>query len=532
MQRISKIFRQSSGSISRSISSSSNRAVRGLSTPAAKPAARFFSSALGLAMNRVGRSTYSHSSKYQMLLPAVRCMSSLPSFTVVPMPSLSPTMEAGSIAKWNLKEGDKFGPGTAICEVETDKATVTYEGTEDGYVAKILVGTGEVKVGQPLMITVEDASSLDAVRNASLDQLGVGGAPAAAAKPAAAAAAAAVAVSTPTASATSHPAAVASSSSSFSSSSMSSDRIFASPYARKLAREKNIDINNVIGSGPNNRVLAADVLEGKLKATSSPSASASSSASSSSAASAAAAGATTTVLPGCQDYTISSAQQFLGARFSHAKQVVPHYYLSIDLDMSGMMKIRDQLNSGKNAKSRDADISVMDLLVKAAAIAIRQVPDVNASWMDTFIRKYDQVDINICMDSPVGNILPVIRDVGGKGLTSIANELSSMEQDFVESSEIKDNDSRLSIGTFTIHNLGLYGVKSAAPIVLPPQACALALGTIKDTIVPSGCEKGWKATPVMTVTMSCDHRVVDGAVGAAFLQQYKAVVENPIALLL
>jgi len=279
-------------------------------------------------------------------------------------------------------------------------------------------------------------------------------------------------------------------------------------------------------------VLAADVLEGKLKATSSPSASASSSASSSSAASAAAAGATTTVLPGCQDYTISSAQQFLGARFSHAKQVVPHYYLSIDLDMSGMMKIRDQLNSGKNAKSRDADISVMDLLVKAAAIAIRQVPDVNASWMDTFIRKYDQVDINICMDSPVGNILPVIRDVGGKGLTSIANELSSMEQDFVESSEIKDNDSRLSIGTFTIHNLGLYGVKSAAPIVLPPQACALALGTIKDTIVPSGCEKGWKATPVMTVTMSCDHRVVDGAVGAAFLQQYKAVVENPIALLL
>lgn len=430
-------------------------------------------------------------------------------------------MEAGSIAKWNIKEGDKFGPGTAICEVETDKATVTYEGTEDGYVAKILVGTGEVKVGQPLMITVEDASSLDAIRNASLDQLGIGGAPAApAAKPAPAA--------TPAAPVTSAPAAEVVSSSS-SSSSMSSDRIFASPYARKLAREKNIDINNVIGSGPNNRVLAVDVIEGKFKAA--PAAAPAAAAPVSSAAANVISSATT-VLPGGQDYTLSSAQQFLGARFSHAKQVVPHYYLSIDLDMSSMLKIRDQLNSGKNAKSNDADISVMDLLVKATAIAIRQVPDVNASWMDTFIRRYDQVDINVCMGSPVGNILPVIRDVGGKGLASIANELSSMEHDFVESSELKDNDSRLSIGTFTIHNLGLFGVKSAAPIVLPPQACAMALGTIKDTIVPSSCEKGWKTTQVMTVTMSCDHRVIDGAVGASFLQQYKTIVENPIALLL
>lgn len=428
---------------------------------------------------------------------------SLPSHVIVGMPALSPTMQTGSIAKWLLKEGDEYKPGTAICEVETDKAVVTYDATEEGVLAKILVDKGDITVGQPIMITVENKEDVSAFSSYTQSSNVAAASPPASPTP-------------PTPSPSSSPVI-----SSPSSPSSSNGRLFASPLAKTLAREAALDLTLLppkgFATGPNGRIIAEDIRNalaaGLQKTEPVPPVQVSSSPSVSPVAPAA---------PVAVPVPSGSSLQEL---YTLSKRTVPHYYLSIDVDLSAIQSLRSQLN--KNIKG-EPTVSVQDFLVKSAARAMESVPEVNSSWRESFVRRYDSVDINFLIGTGDKLSAPLVRGVGHLGLSSISREIHNLTTTNASSSTPPD------VGTFAIHNLGLYGVRAAAPIVLPPQACALSLGTIIDAVVPANDAEGqnWKVVPTMTVTLSCDHRVVDGAVGAAWLSAFKEYAQNPLTLLL
>jgi pyruvate dehydrogenase E2 component (dihydrolipoamide acetyltransferase) len=323
-------------------------------------------------------------------------------------------METGSISRWNVKEGDKFEAGTSICEVETDKATVSFDAQDEGYLAKILVRSGDIKVGQPIMVTVEEASSIAAFKSYELTD--VFAAPAAAAAPVPAAAAPAAA-STPAAS-VSAPAAAASY-----SPAATGSRVVASPFARKLARDAGSSIEAIAaqlaaagsaGTGPNGRIVASDIHRAAAmpQVASSSSAAAAASLPAAAAAVTAAASATSAAAAAVArsaqqslassgisgvftDFQQSEYALALAARQTHAKQAVPHYYLSVELNLANLLRARSSFNAqmaaSKKKGSAVTELSVMDFLVKAAGLAMHQVPDVNGAWMDTFVRRYDQV---------------------------------------------------------------------------------------------------------------------------------------------
>lgn len=449
---------------------------------------------------------------------ALRCIpksffSSLPEHEIVPMPALSPTMETGSIATWNLKEGDSFEPGTAICEVETDKATVTYEAQDDGVIAKILVGTGEIAVGQPIMVTVADKSDVSAFSDFVL-----GDATVPLATPTTTA-------STPTPSAPT-PSAPPTSTNIISptpSIVSSEGRVFASPLARKLARDAGQDIGMFVGTGPGGRIVSADIAKGPSKA---PAATSGTTVFTNTPSSAALSSHVPT--SGVYaDFEVAETARAFASRLVASKQQVPHFHLSVEINLEKLEAVRKELNSG---------LSVMDFIVKASALSMKAVPDANGSWHDSFVRQYHQVDVNIVMGTGAELTIPVIRDVVSKGLKEIADEVQDFEDGiFAENGSVLDA-SKIGVGTFSIHNLGMYGVKSAAPIVLPPQGCALAVGTIEDTVVPNLTAKegedNWKVSPVMIATLACDHRVIDGAVGAAWLASFRGLLENPMSMML
>jgi pyruvate dehydrogenase E2 component (dihydrolipoamide acetyltransferase) len=224
------------------------------------------------------------------------------------------------------------------------------------------------------------------------------------------------------------------------------------------------------------------------------------------------------------DFEMSDLALGVAARYTHAKQVVPHYYLSVDLNLSKLLAMRADLGGS---------LDTTTFFMKAAASAMKDVPDVNGAWMDTFVRQYDQVDINLIMGSGAGLVTPVVRDVGSKGLEELSVELNNMEDSLFadEEGEVVSSTAEMAPGTFSIHDLGMFGIKAASPIVLPPQSCALALGTITDTVVPHP-ETKWTTAPIMTATLSVDHRVVDGAVAAQWLASFRKYVENPVGLML
>lgn len=441
---------------------------------------------------------------------------SLPEHSLVPMPALSPTMESGSIANWLLKEGDAFEAGQAICEVETDKATVTYDATDDGYIAKILAGSGEVQVGAPLMITVENADDVAKFSNYSVES--------STSQQQASSSEGKMSSSVPAT--TKSRVADASSQPSLDT----GGRVFASPLAKRMARDAEINLADIaalgVATGPRGRLLGADVTQaissGALTQSKSPS--------------------STAAVPSMssthsQDGDQKDVELFqhnssgenssfiLNSLFSQSKKQVPHYYLSVEIDLKEVLDLK------KIFDDSDQDISVQDILIKAAAKCMEKVPSANASWMDSFVRQYDQVDINLIIGEGSNMQAPLLRNASVKGLSAISNEIRS-------ACEVGDSGSgkSLEVGTFAIHNLGMYGVKATAPIVLPPHACALSFGEIVDTVVPNTTQKEgeemWKVAPVMVATLSCDHRVIDGAVGASWLKSFKEYTENPLTLLL
>ena len=466
-----------------------------------------------------------------------RWFASYPPHDVVGMPSLSPTMEAGTISAWNVKEGSSFAAGDVICSIETDKATVDFEAQDDGVMAKIIIeaGAGEIKCGTPIMVTVTDEGDVAAFKDFVVEAAAAASAPPAAAVVAPPPPAPAAAAPTPTHAAA--PVAPA-----------TGGRVIASPRAHTLAKERGygeISALRIVGTGPGGRIIAQDVLEYDPSSVAVVAVAAPVAAPAAVIAVAptpAAAAAPVTSLPGpvagpgYTDYSLAAPALELASRLHASKQNVPHYYLTIDLSLDALLQLRSTLNSTMKLSDSGGDgaITVNDLLMKAAAAAMKTVPAANSSWLGDKIRVYDSVDINVVVGSGSNLYAPGIRDVGRRGLKAISDDAAAAAS-VVEGGDPTAAPGFGDVGTFTVVNLGMFGVKSCAPVIREPQACALALGVIENRIVPNDDPKGdeiYKESVMMTATLSCDHRVVDGAVGAGWMSAFKNHVENPVTLLL
>uniref|UniRef100_A0A8D2D659 Acetyltransferase component of pyruvate dehydrogenase complex n=1 Tax=Sciurus vulgaris TaxID=55149 RepID=A0A8D2D659_SCIVU len=468
----------------------------------------------------------------QLLGSSSRRCYSLPPHQKVPLPSLSPTMQAGTIARWEKKEGEKINEGDLIAEVETDKATVGFESMEECYMAKILVaeGTRDVPVGAIICITVGKPEDIEAFKNYTLDSSAAP--PQAAPAPTPAAATAAASPSTPaqapgssypthmqvaTVAPTPPPLAPTPSATSPAAPAGPKGRVFVSPLAKKLATEKGIDLTQVKGTGPDGRIIKKDI-DSFVPTKAAP----------------APAAAVPPPSPGVApiptgvftDIPISNIRRVIAQRLMQSKQTIPHYYLSIDVNMGEVLLVRKELNKMLEGRSK---ISVNDFIIKASALACLKVPEANSSWMDTVIRQNHVVDVSVAVSTPAGLITPIVFNAHIKGLETIANDVVSLA---TKAREGKLQPQEFQGGTFTISNLGMFGIKNFSAIINPPQACILAIGASEDKLVPADNEKGFDVASMMSVTLSCDHRVVDGAVGAQWLAEFRKYLEKPITMLL
>ncbi|KAG1360793.1 Dihydrolipoyllysine-residue acetyltransferase component 3 of pyruvate dehydrogenase complex, mitochondrial [Cocos nucifera] len=449
-----------------------------------------------------------------------RCFSSnsdLPPHQEIGMPSLSPTMTEGNIARWLKKEGDKVSPGEVLCEVETDKATVEMECMEEGYIAKIIHGDGakDIKVVMPfpivklydilackptkvIAITVEEEDDIAKFKDYEVST--------------AAAPAEVKAPSEPTSPVKEEQEPVKAPEPKVSKTeevSRTDDRIFSSPLARKLAEDNNVPLSSIKGTGPDGRILKADIEDylGVPKTKE-----------------AAAVQALAYV-----DIPNSQIRKVTASRLLLSKQTIPHYYLTVDTCVDKLMELRGQLNSLQEA-SGGKRISVNDLVIKAAALALRKVPQCNSSWMNDFIRRYHNVNINVAVQTDNGLFVPVIRDADKKGLSTIAEEVKLLAQKAKDNS-LKPED--YEGGTFTVSNLGgPFGIKQFCAIINPPQSGILAVGSAEKRVIPGAGPDQFEFGSFMSVTLSCDHRVIDGAIGAEWLKAFKGYIENPYSMLL
>ncbi|KAJ3121741.1 pyruvate dehydrogenase complex dihydrolipoamide acetyltransferase component (E2) [Nowakowskiella sp. JEL0407] len=416
------------------------------------------------------------------------------------MPALSPTMTQGNIGKWNKKPGDSLQPGDVIVEVETDKAQMDFEAQEEGFIAKVLLSEGEkdVPVNTPIAVLVESEDLVSAFENFTVAD--AGGAPAAQSpsQPTPASTSTTTTTTTTTSSTTSAPA------------SSSSSRVIASPLAKNIANQKGIPLGQIQGTGPNGRIIKADV-----EAYQPP------------AASVAAPTPVASSEAAYEDIPISNIRKVIASRLTQSKSTVPHYYLTSEIKMDKLLKLRELLNKEANGAYK---LSVNDFVIKATSKALIDVPEMNSAWQDTFIRQFKAADIAVAVATETGLITPIVTSADSKGLSTI-------------SSNVKDLAARAKLnklapheyqgGTFTISNMGMFGVTSFSAIVNPPHAGILAVGsTTEKLVLDETSEKGFKAEKVMNVTLSADHRVVDGAVGAKWLQKFRGYLENPLTLLL
>ncbi|GMS81070.1 hypothetical protein PENTCL1PPCAC_3245 [Pristionchus entomophagus] len=438
----------------------------------------------------------------------------LPKHTRVALPALSPTMELGTVVSWQKKEGDQLSEGDLLCEIETDKATMGFETPEEGFLAKILIseGTKDVPIGKLLCIIVE--SEADVAAFASFVDSGAAAASAAAAPPPAAAFKAPsppIQPVAPSFSAPIHPSPLASPPPAF------GGRVAATPFAKKLAAQQGIDIAAVAGSGPGGRVLASDLANAPKGGA---------------AAAAPAAGggggeAEFTDIP------MSNMRRTIAKRLTESKSTIPHYYLSSEISIDKLLEVRERLNTllakGPAGQNGTTKLSINDFVIKASALASLRVPEANSFFMDTFIRQNHNVDVSVAVSTPAGLITPIIFNAHAKGLATISSEVSELA---ARAREGKLQPHEFQGGTFTVSNLGMFGsVSNFTAIINPPQSCILAVGGAQTKLVPDEAS-GYKTVRVMGVTLSCDHRTVDGAVGATWLKHFKQFLEAPHTMLL
>ncbi|MEW5316600.1 MAG: hypothetical protein WDW38_007963 [Sanguina aurantia] len=437
---------------------------------------------------------------------------SFPPHTVLTMPALSPTMSTGNILEWIKKVGDPVAPGDIYCEVETDKATIGWDSQEEGWVAALLAPSHsrDVVIGTPIIVIVEDKESLAAFSTYTAADAQTGPKPAAA--PAGAA------PPTPAPAAAAAHAAPAAHAPAPQSSSASGARIPSSPYAKKLAAEAGFDISLIAsGSGPDGRITAADVTSAIASKKAAPPAAAAAHSTPRAAAPTPSADGSYADIPHTQIKRITAA------RLLESKQTVPHYYLTMEVQTDAMSKLREQINASGGPK-----ISVNDFVIKAAALALKKVPGVNASWGADFTRVYSNVDVSVAVQTPLGLMVPIVRDADRKGLASISGDVKALA---AKAKEGKLSRSEFTGGTFTISNLGMFGVKQFSAIINPPQAAILAVGGSDKKVILSKAGT-YEQVSVMMVTLSCDHRVIDGAMGAEWLQAFKGYIEGPYTMLL
>ena len=457
--------------------------------------------------------------------------------TNILMPALSPTMEKGNLARWLKKEGDKIKSGDIIAEIETDKATMEYEAVDEGTLARIVVPEGTQDVAVNSVIAVLAAEGEDVKAAAA----GAAKAPAAKAaeapKPAAKPAPSASSFETRPAAApqdeakkSPHPeeGARAPVAKGEGERATGANRIFSSPLARRLAKEAGIDLNRVQGSGPHGRVIARDIEQAKsgkgLRAPAAP------------AGAALPAPATPSDAQiralyedGSYDFVPhDQIRKIIAQRLTLSKQTIPHFYLTLDCDIGRLLAAREEINAGAPTKDGKPayKISVNDFVIKALALALQRVPDANVTWTDAGMLHHKHSDIGVAVAIPGGLITPVVRHAEAKSLSVISNEM----KDYAARARTRHlKPQEYQGGSTAISNLGMYGIKDFAAVINPPHATILAVGTGEQrAVVRNGA---LAVATIMTVTLSTDHRAVDGALGAELLGAFKKLIENPVMML-
>ena len=442
--------------------------------------------------------------------------------TNILMPALSPTMEKGNLAKWLKKEGDKIKSGDVIAEIETDKATMEYEAVDDGTLAKIVVpeGTQDVAVNSVIAVLANEGEDVKAAASANVkaptapkaeepkkgDTKQSAPAPAIQAAPAPRAPAAAVPSARPA----------------------GANRVFASPLARRLAKEANLDLNSVQGSGPNGRIIARDVDQAKSgKGLRAPSG---------------APAADGLAAPAMSDAQIRSLyeegsyeliphdgmRRTIAQRLTASVQSIPHFYETMDCDIGRLMAAREEINAAaqKNKDGKPAyKLSVNDFVIKALALALQRIPDANVSWTEAGLLKHKHSDIGVAVALPGGLITPIVRNAETKSLSAISNEMRDLA---ARARDRKLKPHEYQGGTSSVSNLGMYGIKDFTAVINPPQSTILAVGTGEERAVVRNGKI--EAATIMSVTLSCDHRAIDGALGGQLIVAFKTLIENPVIM--
>src|SRR5882672_6329738 len=442
------------------------------------------------------------------------------------MPALSPTMEKGNLAKWLKKEGDAVKAGDVIAEIETDKATMEYESIDDGVLAKIVVpeGSQDVPVNQLIAVLAQEGEDPKTAASAASAAAAAGKG----AAPTAKSAAAPAATPAPPA-AKAEPAARPSSGSAPTAApsaapSNGANRIFASPLARRLAKTAGIELSRIRGSGPHSRIIARDVEAARSGQGLAPAA------------------ATSFALPVPSDDKIralfepgsydviphDNIRKVIARRLVEAKLTIPHFYLTLDCNVGKLLAAREEINA---AAPKDKDgkptykLSVNDFVIKALALALQRVPDANATWTESGMLKHHRSDIGVAVSIPGGLITPVVRHAEAKSLSIISNEM----KDFAARARARKlKPEEYQGGSSAVSNLGMYGIKDFAAVINPPHATILAVGAGEERAVVKNGKI--EAAQIMSVTMSCDHRAVDGALGAQLIGAFKTLIENPVMM--
>ena len=421
----------------------------------------------------------------------------------IQMPALSPTMEEGTLAKWLVKEGDTVSSGDLLAEIETDKATMEFEAVDEGKIAKILVSEGSegVKVGTVIAIIAEEGEDLA--------QAAEGGS-APAPKPAAAAPKAdpvpAKAEAPAPKSDTPAP--------------QSGDRVKASPLARRIAEEKGLDLASLTGTGPNGRIVKSDLEGASAKA---PTAAPTPAASAPAPALAAPAPAQDFGIPH-EVIKLSGMRKTIARRLTESKQQVPHIYLTVDIQLDKLLKLRTELNAG--LASRNVKLSVNDLLIKALGVALIQVPECNVQFAGDQMLQFSRADVSVAVSIPGGLITPIVTGADSKGVAAISNEMKDLA---TRAKDGKLKPEEYQGGTASLSNMGMFGIKQFEAVINPPQAMIMAIGAGEKR--PFVVDDALQIATVMSATGSFDHRAIDGADGARLMQVFRELVENPLGML-
>eukprot|EP00826_Nyctotherus_ovalis_P035449 TRINITY_DN3046_c0_g1_i9.p1 TRINITY_DN3046_c0_g1~~TRINITY_DN3046_c0_g1_i9.p1 ORF type:complete len:556 (-),score=181.49 TRINITY_DN3046_c0_g1_i9:143-1810(-) len=531
-------------------------------------------------LNLTARTFFTTQSKlfqFNKITTMARAFGSYPEHKVLDLPNLSPTMTKGNIVKWYKKEGDSVAAGDIICDVETDKATVGYEMADDGVMAKILVeeGAKDVPLGTPVAVMVTESKDVAAFKDFKPDE---GTKPAPKKEKSKKEASKnededdakdeakdkdkykdkdkdedkdedkeckegkeskkekkgkkskknnEEAEEVEEAEEAEEAPKKKTKQEAPKESKKPEGKICVSPSAKKFAAENNVDLSEITGSGPNGRILKEDVVAHMEKKPKGKSKGKSKEASKSESKK----GKAPSKIPGMpefDDIDLTNYKRVTAERLTEAKQTVPHFYVSVECEVDKLLTLRSQLNKIASTK-----ITINDMLIKACALACLKVPVTNSSWMGDFIRKYKDVDMSVAVQTPNGLITPIVPRANQKGFEQIANMTKEL---IAKAKDGKLKPEEFIGGTFTISNAGMYGISQLIPIVNPPQACILGVSAVEKRLVVDESKRDskrpWRVASRMTVSLSCDHRVVDGAGGAEWTQEFKKLIENPALMML